>query len=605
MLIAQLHSALMTPVVKSSRSRVIFWFCLSLAVAAVFAGLMLHEGFSARYVVQDDVRQHVFWMARFRDPELFPHDLIADYFQAVAPWGYTTLYQVVAWLGIEPLVFSKIVPALILLVTTAYCFGTCLQILPVPIAGFIASVLLNQTLVMADDVNSGTPRAFVYPLFLAFLYYLMKGARFPCLVTIALLGLFYPQVMLVACGVMVCRLLQWSNGRIQVVRDRSEYLFSGLGLGVGGLMLLFYVLKGAAEFGPALTVAEARLMPEFWGTGRASFFSDNSFNYWVTLPRSGILPGFHRLLKPPLMLTGLLLPVLLCFPAKFPLAKRVTANVQGLAQVIVPSIALFFLAHAVLFTLHHPSRYTQHSYRIVITLAAGVALTLVLDALLNWAQAGHHSGQPIKSVVAFGVTTVLTGILIVYPATEELKQLVPALEPWFPTEFLPGYVTGRDKKLYQFFAQQPKDTMIASLAEATNNLPTFAQRSVLVAKEYGIPYHKGYYNQFRQRASDLIQTQYSTDVGVVRRFISTYGIGFWIVEQDAFRPEYLNHAKSWLWQYKLATQAAYKALMQPTAPLVQQMVVPCTVLKQKKLRVLDATCMTKQLSTSRLVTSGN
>jgi len=70
-------------------------------------------------------------------------------------------------------------------------FGVCLE-LPVPTAGFIATLLLNQSLWMKDDLVSATPRAFVYPLFLAFLYYLRRSLL-PVCVAIALLGLFYPH----------------------------------------------------------------------------------------------------------------------------------------------------------------------------------------------------------------------------------------------------------------------------------------------------------------------------------------------------------------------------------------------------------------------------
>jgi hypothetical protein len=34
---------------------------------------------------------------------------------------------------------------------------------------------------------------------------------------------------------------------------------------------------------------------------------------------------------------------------------------------------------------------------------------------------------------------------------------------------------------------QPQDIRIASLAEEANNIPTFAQRSILVGREYAIP----------------------------------------------------------------------------------------------------------------------
>ncbi|MGJ3254530.1 MAG: hypothetical protein ACFE0J_25860, partial [Elainellaceae cyanobacterium] len=73
--------------VPSTRTALVFWFCLSLTFAAIYSLLALQQAFSADYVVQDDARQHVFWMQRFLNPDLFPDDLIADYFQSVAPAG--------------------------------------------------------------------------------------------------------------------------------------------------------------------------------------------------------------------------------------------------------------------------------------------------------------------------------------------------------------------------------------------------------------------------------------------------------------------------------------------------------------------------------------
>ncbi|MCY7279006.1 MAG: hypothetical protein LH702_36035, partial [Phormidesmis sp. CAN_BIN44] len=64
-----------------------FWLGLSLAFAALYGGLSLQEAFSSEYVIQDDARVYLIWMQRFLDSELFPHDLMADYFQSVTPGG--------------------------------------------------------------------------------------------------------------------------------------------------------------------------------------------------------------------------------------------------------------------------------------------------------------------------------------------------------------------------------------------------------------------------------------------------------------------------------------------------------------------------------------
>ncbi|HEY9876639.1 MAG TPA: hypothetical protein V6D12_24660, partial [Candidatus Obscuribacterales bacterium] len=232
MLINRLHRLLTAPIAKISRSQTIFWFSLSLTFATIYGILGLREAFSSEYVVQDDARQHVFWMQRFLDPELFPKDLIADYFQSVAPAGYTAIYQSMASLGINPLVLNKLLPTMLGLITTGYGFGVCLELLPVPAAGFIAMLLLNQSLWMKDDLISATPRAFVYPLFLAFLYYLLRRYILAVCVAIALLGLFYPQFVLITAIVLILQLLDWDTGVPKLSQNRHNYLFCAAGLGV-------------------------------------------------------------------------------------------------------------------------------------------------------------------------------------------------------------------------------------------------------------------------------------------------------------------------------------------------------------------------------------
>jgi len=77
-------------------------------------------------------------------------------------------------MGINPLLLNKLLPPVLGVLTTGYCFGVCLEMLPLPGAGFTATLLLNQIIWMKDDLVSATPRAFAYPLFLAFLYYLLR-----------------------------------------------------------------------------------------------------------------------------------------------------------------------------------------------------------------------------------------------------------------------------------------------------------------------------------------------------------------------------------------------------------------------------------------------
>src|SRR6185503_4295920 len=128
--------------------RTILWFCLSLAVSAYYASEGLRQAFRGPFIAPDDARQHIFWMARLGGGGLLPNDLTADYFQAMAPHGYTALYALGAMFRIEPLLLSKLLPLALGLVTTAFCFLLCFQLLRVLSAAFIIAQLLNQSLWM-------------------------------------------------------------------------------------------------------------------------------------------------------------------------------------------------------------------------------------------------------------------------------------------------------------------------------------------------------------------------------------------------------------------------------------------------------------------------
>jgi hypothetical protein len=163
-----------TALTKKNKSSTIFWLTLSIFVAIIYSAIAILPTFQNQFIIQDDARQHIFWMQRFVDNQLFPKDLITDYFESISPPGYKAFYQILAFLGINPILASKILPVLLGVMTTVYYFGICVEILPIPLTGFIGTLLLNQVLWLGDDLLSATSRAFLYPFFFAFTYYFLK-----------------------------------------------------------------------------------------------------------------------------------------------------------------------------------------------------------------------------------------------------------------------------------------------------------------------------------------------------------------------------------------------------------------------------------------------
>ena len=536
-----------------------FWLAASIIAAILFSlsgfGLSLQSG----YTIQDDARQHVFWLQRLNDPDLFPNDAIADYLSSVAPAGYKFLYWLANSVGLEPFTFNKILPLLLGIGNSIYCYLVTIEIFPVPMAGFLTSLLLNQNLWLLDDLVSGTPRAFFYVLFLGFVYYLLRRELLPCLLFIVLQSLFYPQTVLISAGVF----------SLNLVTQKQEPYFYLVGLVTAVITLGIYKLQ-TGEFSEVITLETARQLPEFYPGGRSEFFSDNPWHFWLSARRSGFFPFEWQYSA--MWLYGLSLPIVSQFPRKFPLVRHLNAKVKIIGQMLLTSLGLFCLSHVMLFRLHLPSRYSQHTWRIAIALATGMALTLLLHQLVQ---------KITPSAIVKGVIIAIALSIILYP-TYAVQSYSYRL----------GYVTGKAPQLYQFLQQQPKDVVIASLSSEADFIPSLARRTVLVSAEYNIPYHLDYYAQMRQRAKDLIQAQYTSSQAVLNRFIRQYRVDLWLLDRQAFAVDYLTN-NSWLNQFPLAVQSAIASL-QDTQPVIMSQSDRCSIWQTTELKLLDAKCLLKE-----------
>lgn len=562
-----------------NRHNKLFWFSLSLTFAFIYGLLALKEGFSSEWIVQNDARRHVFWMLRYIDSELFANDLIANYFQSVAPIGYSSLYRLAAAMGINPLVFNKFLPPIIGIICTYYCFSLCQRIFPVPFACFLSSLIFNQMIWMKDAIISGTPRAFAYPLLLAFLYYLSKRSFLPCITTIALLGAFYPQGTFLCAGMLILQIFRWQGISLRISHNFDDYYFCVMGLGVAVAVLLPYALH-SSEFAPVITVEQAKQLPEFSAQGRLAFFKDNWYDFYVGGVFSGIIPT--SIFTSVTTFVGFLLPILSKFRQRFPIIAKIQPDIILLPQFILVSVIIFATAHIFLFRLHLPSRYTGYSFRIVMAVASGISLSIITYFLLNKLQTGISANFTKFKLIRHKMFTLFVLVMIAITLIFH-----PSFLDKFPVNL---YQTGAIPKVYKFLQKQPKDTLIASLIADTDNIPTFAQRSILVGKVYAIPYHWGYYAPLRQRIIDLITNQYTTNPNQLRQFIRRYGIDLWIIENSSFTPAYLDD-NLWVKQYQPVTQEAINSLRQGKIPILLKYKDSCTVFAQDQFTVIATKCL--------------
>jgi hypothetical protein len=575
MSIAKIAKFLLATETKLYTKRSLSWLSLGLFFTVIYALLALQQAFASEYVVQDDARQHIFWMSRFIDPELFNNDLIADYYQSISPWGVKTLYHGMAMLGIEPQLLHKLLPGILALIITVFSFAVSLEILPIPFGAFITTLLFSQNVWAEQGTISGTAKDFVYPLFFIFLYFWLKRSLLGVSLALLFGSIFYPPMILIFAGALFWQLWQFKGFIPHLVQDRQVYFFSGISLAVAFILLLPYVLT-SSEYGPTVTLEQARNIPQFAAGGRTAFFDDNFWEYWFGSMRSGLT--LHEALVPDLAIAGLFLPLLFKFPQRFPLLEKISPKISYLGDLLIPSFGWFFLAHVVLFKLYLPSRYVARSLRVVIILAAGMTLMVLLAAVLSWAI--NQPTSQAKSIVAQSATALLIILLVGYPLSKD--------------KFLDtDYMIGSYPELYEFLKQQPKDTLIASLSDEADNIASFTNRSVLSSREHAIPYHIGYFQPLRQRIFDLIEAQYTPDLALAKDFLKHYGVDLWLIEKSSFNVPYLADNR-WLTDQQPVTQEAIKQLEQGTVPAIALLQDTCTVFQDARYTVLESACILKE-----------
>ncbi|MGH8095147.1 MAG: hypothetical protein ACREIF_17050 [Chthoniobacterales bacterium] len=546
------------------------WFAVAILYAAGCALLALRQAFASPYMVADDAREHVFWMFRYLDPRLFRQNPIADYFQSLAPGGYATLYWFLARLGIDPLLASKCIPSVLSLFATGYFFLLAWRFFRSPAAATLSACLFSQCLWLNSDLSSATPRAFFYPLFVAFLYYHVRASRPGVLISVGLQALFFPPAALLSLGVLGWDCLSWDHGlRIAPVKGSRNYLVIGVALGFALLCVLPYLHRMGA-FGPLVTYAEARRMPEFGPKGRVPFFFPTWWGNWVA--GNG---GIHTLpTRPPWFLAAFLWPLLRRFPRQFPLLNAVPRGSRPVPQIIGAALSLFAVAHLFLFHLYLPNRYTESSTRVLLMLLAGGVLLALIDGALRWAETRSSRRLSSSRLAALGFSGLLLAVMLAYPLVLST----------FPSA---SYVKGTAPGLYRFFALQPATIHIASLSDQADNLPVFCRRSVIIGAECAVPFHPAYYLPLRARGLQIARAQDSADLAVLQQCLREQHIDFWLLDRGAFSPGYVQKSRL-LRQLNLSRPDQPIRLAQGATPFLERPPPESVVYQNAHFLVLDA-----------------
>lgn len=473
----------------------------------------------AGVVFDDDARQHIYWMARFLDPALFPDDPTTDFIASYifAPLGYQWLYRC-GTMFLEPLLLSQVV-SLGLLLGALWLLDGLVRFytddrLNRCISGLL--FLLYHTHNPIHNIMGGFARSFAMPLLLLFLLFLQRQALRTALLVVFIELVFYPPTLLNTLALAGDELLKrWWRRQ----RDRWLALDIVCLLAVtaaAAVVLVSVYSEEKAVSGANVTYAEARQMAEFYPGGRSVFFQDNWLVYILT-GRSGIGLGH---LAPFLGVIAIMGSVLGWKRLRIP------SLVWGLTWT---SLALFTLAHLVLFRLYLPSRYTFYTMSLAALLVIGVNVRpfwdICLDSCGTLGKRVRHASRRWRYL---GAGSALAGYALLQ------SFVVYAIDPRLVV------LDRQDMAMLDFLHTLPGTSLIAGHPFDMDNVPLFAQRKVLVSGEISHPYYLGHYRRIKDKLRDTLETYYSDAWEDVLSFVQQYHVDAFVIHLQRFHPHALQ-----------------------------------------------------------------
>ena len=485
------------------RRFVIFWIvCLASIVASrEFLPSLLRDD-----LYDEDYAHHIWWTYRWIDPGLFPNDLAREFFSQpiLAPYGYQWLFRLFVPI-IDPQYLAEVLPFLLVLAGTVFAFLIGQRVGGGLLGGFIGATFF----IMAElrFLHAGLPRSFATPILLFGMWALITQRQAALGGAFLLAVLFYPPSVanLGVCAAIILSLRIWQEKRL------PDGWLGFVGLGCLALVVLgvAYLRPFPPELGDKVTFAEAYAMPEFWPGGRSQFFNADLWHFYFG-KRNGL--GINPWVA--LLLMGLLITTWRTLPG---------AIVQEAWTLAGVSIGLFISAHATLFVLHYPNRFTLYALPVFGLIVLAGLIPRLITRLCSYDLFGRVFSLLGKrsifipagclALLGFGVeaTTKLISVLNAPPN----KDLVAT---------------------YAFLETLPKDTLVASHPNDADDIPLRSRRSVLASMETSLPLYVGYYRTMSERIGASLAAVHATDFANVDSLYDQYGVDVFVVNRCRFEP---------------------------------------------------------------------
>jgi hypothetical protein len=456
-------------------------------------------------LVNDDVRQQLFWMQRWREPELYPPSLLGLYSQAYVPWGVKGVYYL-ACQFLDPLLFSKFLAAGLFAVCCAGVYGLLRDEFRWRFAWSGCALCWCSPLFMYN-ISGGLARGFAAPLLILFLVCWERRRYFLLSLVLFFQALFIPYIF------AVCALafgIGWAASLCRLVDEHIPFFSPSnllLTLGGAGVLLAWKSQMSSYGFGPLVT-GKALLEPEFSALGRFPIYPPapiwreliQPFDFLLPFRDYGVVAGVGAF--------GLLFVGFLLTKGWRVVRFRITARLGlPLSCLVASSVILYCLARLFLLRFFIPSRYISYSWEVILILALATAL-------------GSYLSTP--RVSRLGVALLLS-----------LAFAVGMVRNY--GEGLKDYSAGAD--LYTAVRKLPTSTVLFGNPSVLDNVLTFGRRNVYATYELAHPWNTGYWELYEKRLDDSFRYYYSNDRQAVADFCRKHSLDYIVVDLQDFSGE--------------------------------------------------------------------